>query len=57
MPVVPFNNSGTSNAKRENRPLEVPTAQEPWVLMAAAQMDAQGRLVAKPPTDEADSVA
>lgn len=41
MPVVPF----TPTPKPEPRPREFTPAQEPWVLMAAAQMDSQGRLV------------
>ena len=42
MPVVPF----TPQAPRERqRQVDVPAEDEPWVLMAAAAMDAQGRLV------------
>ncbi len=46
MPVVPIRKAdsrgqGFSPAK----PIEVPAADEPWMLMAAAQMDQQGRLV------------
>lgn len=42
MPVVPFS---PQPPKGRSLPTDVPAAQEPWVLMAAAQMDAQGRLV------------
>lgn len=43
MPVVPF----TPTPKPEVRPREFTPAQEPWVLMAAAQMDADGHLIAE----------
>jgi hypothetical protein len=54
MPVVPIRKAdsrgkGFSPAK----PIEVPAADEPWVLMAAAQMDAAGRLVDTPLSREA----
>ncbi len=42
MPVVPFSPVAPS------APKPVDPAQEPWLLMAAAQMDAQGRLIEKP---------
>lgn len=46
MPVVPIRKvdskgQGFSPAK----PIELPAADEPWALMAAAEMDKQGRLV------------
>jgi hypothetical protein len=44
MPIVPFSPQGRGPAQA--KPIEVPSAEEPWLLMAAAQMDAQGRLVA-----------
>ena len=43
MPVVPF--TPTPPPAEPQRPY-IP-AQDPWLLMAAAQMDADGRLVAK----------
>lgn len=42
MPVVPFS-AATGGPRSKQR--EVPAADEPWLLMAAAQMDVQGRLV------------
>ena len=44
MPVVPFS-AAPARAKAEARPIEVDAAQEPWVLMAANQMDQEGRLL------------
>lgn len=41
MPVVPF--TPVAAGGRQQNPL--PTPDDPWVLMAAAQMDAEGRLV------------
>jgi hypothetical protein len=40
MPVVPF-----SSAPKQQVQRKLSAAEEPWLLMAAAQMDAQGRLV------------
>jgi len=40
MPVVPF----TPVAPREPKPVEFTPVEEPWALMAAAQMDVEGRL-------------
>jgi hypothetical protein len=40
MPVVPF--STTAGGSKSKQPS---AAEEPWLLMAAAQMDAQGRLI------------
>lgn len=40
MPVVPLS---PRSAQPRRKPLDA--AQEPWVLMAAAAMDAQGKLV------------
>ena len=47
MPVVPYVRKQDSRGQGFSpaKPTEVPAADEPWVLMAAAQMDAQGRLV------------
>lgn len=47
MPVVPF------SPKQREAPREVSAADEPWVLMAAAQMDQQKRLV-EPSTEPSD---
>jgi hypothetical protein len=41
MPVVPFSSKQSGAAK----PRELSPTEEPWALMAAAQMDAEGRLV------------
>jgi hypothetical protein len=41
MPVVPF----SPQAKGAAAPKPLSASEEPWVLMAAAQMDAQGRLM------------
>lgn len=41
MPVVPF----SPQLPKPEKPVEFTSAQEPWMLMAAAQMDAQGRLI------------
>lgn len=38
MPIVPFDKSA-------RKPATLPKPDDPWLLMAAAQMDAQGRLV------------
>jgi hypothetical protein len=43
MPVVPFSPKQAAAAPRK-----LSAAEEPWALMAAAQMDAEGRLI----TDE-----
>lgn len=42
MPVVPF--TPQAPARRDD-PVEFTAAHEPWALMAAAQMDADGRLM------------
>ena len=42
MPVVPFTSAPTQRQTPRR-----PPADEPWVLMAAAQMHSEGRLVAK----------
>jgi hypothetical protein len=39
MPVVPF-----STAPKQQAPKQLSADEEPWALMAAAQMDAEGRL-------------
>lgn len=44
MPVVPLS---PRSAQPRRKPLDA--AQEPWVLMAAAAMDAQGKLVGPGP--------
>lgn len=44
MPVVPF----SPQVPRQERKVEFTSAQEPWALMAAAQMDVEGRLVKEP---------
>lgn len=41
MPVVPF------SPKQSQAPKQVSAVKEPWLLMAAATMDAQGRLMAE----------
>jgi hypothetical protein len=41
MPVVPFSTKQPSASK----PRQPSAAEEPWALMAAAVMDAEGRLV------------
>ena len=43
MPVVPF--SQQSKPLQQPARIDIPEADAPWILMAAAQMDAQGRLV------------
>ncbi len=47
MPVVPYVRKRDSRGQGFSpaKPREVPSADEPWVLMAAAAMDAQGRLM------------
>lgn len=47
MPVVPYVRKQDSRSQGFSpaKPIDIPAADEPWVLMAAAQMDAQGRLV------------
>lgn len=55
MPVVPFS-AAPARVKAERKPIEVPAEDEPWLLMAAATMDAQGRLLATEPEDSADGV-
>ena len=54
MPVVPFSApSAAGGPTGQPKPIELPSDAEPWVLMAAAQMDAEGRLVeSKDTTDE-----
>lgn len=42
MPVVPFSAAAGGSKPKERK---LSAADEPWVLMAAAQMDAQGRLI------------
>ena len=55
MPVVPFSAApGRVKAEERRRPIEVPEADAPWVLMAAAAMDAQGRLTTTQPKDAID---
>jgi hypothetical protein len=52
MPIVPFApQPPKGRAPRE--PIEVGAADEPWVLMAAAQMDSEKRLL----VDDKQSVA
>lgn len=51
MPVVPF-----SAAAGGSKPKQ-PDVDDPWLLMAAAQMDAQGRLLAKDEETEEDTKA
>lgn len=41
MPVVPF----SPQPSGDRAPRQLSAAEEPWMLMAAAQMDAQGRLI------------
>lgn len=41
MPVVPF----SPVPPKQEKQVEFTAADEPWMLMAAAQMDAQGRLL------------
>ena len=53
MPVVPFS-AAPGRVKAEARPIDVPSDAEPWVLMAAAAMDAQGRLTSTQPEDAID---
>jgi hypothetical protein len=43
MPVVPF--SPVAAGQSAAKPKPIPKAQEPWLLMAAATMDTEGRLV------------
>lgn len=46
MPVVPITKAGSRGKGFSPRgSIDVPAADEPWMLMAAAQMDADGRLV------------
>ena len=47
MPVVPYVRKRDSRGQGFSpaKPRDVPAADEPWVLMAAAAMDAQGRLM------------
>ena len=57
MPVVPYVRKEDSRGQGFSlaKPRQVSAAEEPWVLMAAAAMDAQGRLVVpdpKAPTNE-----
>lgn len=52
MPVVPFS---PAPPKREPvGPIELPTDAEPWVLMAAATMDSEGRLLAQPAEEDTE---
>lgn len=44
MPVVPFTPQ-PPKGRAQQAPIEVGAAQEPWVLMAASQIDSEGRLV------------
>lgn len=46
MPVVPYVRKQDSRGQgfSPTKPVVIPDADEPWVLMAAAQMDQQGRL-------------
>lgn len=48
MPVVPF------SPKQPQAPREVSADEEPWVLMAAAQMDQQKRLIEPEPQEPSD---
>ncbi len=50
MPVVPF--APQPPKGRATGPIEVPAQDEPWVLMAAAQMHDEKRLVDEAATDE-----
>jgi hypothetical protein len=43
MPIVPFTAAAGGSKPKQRQPLSA--EQEPWALMAAAQMDAEGRLV------------
>lgn len=58
MPVVPYVRKEDSRGRgfAPSKPLELPAADEPWALMAAAEMDKQGRLV-EPQADSALGVA
>jgi hypothetical protein len=53
VPVVPFS-AAPARASARAKPIEVPAADEPWLLMAAATMDAQGRLISTSPEDATD---
>jgi hypothetical protein len=57
MPVVPFSAAagGRSSAEGRAKPIAIPAADEPWLLMAAATMDAQGRLIEPTPPAEVPS--
>lgn len=48
MPVVPFSPQAAGAAA----PKPIDAAQEPWVLMAAATMDREGRLVDQPAEED-----
>lgn len=43
MPIVPFSAAAGGSKPKQRQPLSA--AEEPWALMAAAQMDAEGRLI------------
>jgi hypothetical protein len=45
MPIVPFTAAAGGSKPKQQVPRQPSAAEEPWLLMAAAQMDAQGRLV------------
>jgi len=51
MPVVPFAPQ-PRNARALSKPIELSAAEEPWVLMAAAQMHSEGRLIKDAATEE-----
>lgn len=51
MPVVPFS-AAAGGSKPKHR--EVSADEEPWVLMAAAQMDQQKRLIEPEPQEPSD---
>ncbi len=50
MPVVPFTPQPTKG--RAPGPIEIPSQDEPWVLMAAAQMHDEKRLLAETKSDK-----
>ena len=57
MPVVPIRRGDSANQGFSpfRKPIELPAADEPWALMAAAQMDAEGRLMQSPLSRDAGS--
>jgi hypothetical protein len=57
MPVVPIRKQDSAGKGFSPRkPVELPADQEPWALMAAAQMDHEGRLM-EPTADSALGIA